>query len=177
MSELKPCPFCGADVEVTDHENFKIAGCSNLSMLCPNPAMTIYNDDFSYWNSRVQTETEKRLATDRNNAISLMSPSWKHAASKEPDLMTRYVTMAKNQFKKKNEEIERLAAMATKHATRADELCEALECICSRLSEDGVITAGLAKEIVNAQAMLRKRTVRDSNDDWRVIRALYQINQ
>lgn len=121
MSELKPCPFCGADAEVTDHENFKIAGCSNLSMLCPNPAMTIYNDDFSYWNSRVQTETEKRLTT-----------------------------------------------IATKHAARADELYEALECVCSYLSEDGLITTGLAKEIVNAQRILNKlqiNTTSDSNDD------------
>lgn len=109
MSELKPCPFCGADAEVTDHGSFKIAGCSNLSMLCPNPSMTIYDDDFSHWNHREETETEKRLAE-----------------------------------------------IATKHATRADELYKALECICSYLSEDGLITMGLTKEIVNAQAVLRK---------------------
>lgn len=118
MSELKPCPFCGADAEVTDHENFKIVGCSNLSMLCPNPAMTIYNDDFSHWNSRVQTETEKRLAT-----------------------------------------------MTTKHANLADELYEALESVCSYLSEDGLTTEGLTKEIVNAQVLLRKLAVSDPNDD------------
>ncbi|QIW88979.1 hypothetical protein phiV208_46 [Vibrio phage phiV208] len=72
-------------------------------------------------------EENQRLTEDRESAINLMSPSWQHAASKEPDLMTRYVTMTENQFKKKNEEIERLTAIATKHATRADELYEALE--------------------------------------------------
>ena len=63
------------------------------------------------------------------------------------------------------EENQRLTAIATKQATRSDELCEVLECICSYLSEDGLITTGLAKEIVNAQSLLMKLTVSNSNDD------------
>lgn len=63
MSELKHCPFCGAKAKVEDHGSFKIVGCSKLSMLCPNPRMAIYNDDFRHWNQRVETETEKRLTT------------------------------------------------------------------------------------------------------------------
>jgi rubrerythrin len=106
----------------------------------------------------------QRLTADMKNAISLMSPSWQHAAEKEPDLMTRYVTMAENQFNKKNEEIERLTAIATKHATRADELYEVLECVCSYLSEDGLITTGLAKEIVNAQMVLYKSRIEAEGD-------------
>ncbi|UTQ79857.1 coil containing protein [Vibrio phage vB_VnaS-L3] len=113
-------------------------------------------------------EENQRLTTDRNNATGLMSPSWQHAYGKEPDLMTRYVTMAENQFKKKNEEISRLTAIATKHATRDDELYEALERVCSYLSEDGLINTGLEKDIVNAQRVLSKLqidAVSNSNDD------------
>lgn len=65
-------------------------------------------------------------------------------------------------------ENQRLTEIATKHATRADELYEALECICSFLSEDGLIATGLAKEIVNAQRVLYKSQIDDvsnSNDD------------
>ncbi|UVD32297.1 hypothetical protein [Vibrio phage vB_VaM_H2] len=61
MSELKPCPFCGSKAKVEDHGSFKIVGCSKLSMLCPNPRMAVYNDNFHYWNQRTETETEKRL--------------------------------------------------------------------------------------------------------------------
>ena len=60
---------------------------------------------------------------------------------------------------------KRLTEIATKHATRADELYEALERVCSYLSEDGLITTGLEKDIVNAQALLRKLAVIDSNGD------------
>lgn len=62
-------------------------------------------------------------------------------------------------------ENQRLTAMATKHATRADDLWEALECICSYLSEDGLITTGLAKEIVNAQRVLDKSRTEAEQDD------------
>lgn len=54
---------------------------------------------------------------------------------------------------------DELTAIATNHATRADELYEALECICSYLSEDGLTTMGLAKEIVNAQSILDKSRI------------------
>jgi DNA-directed RNA polymerase subunit RPC12/RpoP len=60
---------------------------------------------------------------------------------------------------------KRLTAIATKHATRADELYETLERVCSYLSEDGLITTGLEKDIVNAQTLLRKRAAIDSNGD------------
>lgn len=78
-------------------------------------------------NSESLRKENQRLNADMKGAICLMSPSWQHAASKEQDLMTRYVTMAENQFKKKNEEIERLTAIATKHATVNDERYELLE--------------------------------------------------
>ncbi|QGZ13264.1 coil containing protein [Vibrio phage NF] len=78
-------------------------------------------------NSERLRKENQRLTADMKNAISLMSPSWQHASSKEPDLITRYVTMAESQFKKKNKEIDRLTTIATKHETRADELYEALE--------------------------------------------------
>lgn len=55
------------------------------------------------------------------------------------------------------EENQRLTELATKHATRADELYEALESVCSYLSEDGLITAGLEKEIVKAQRVSNKQ--------------------
>jgi len=61
-------------------------------------------------------------------------------------------------------EIELLTAIATKHATRADELYEVLECVCSYLSEDGLITTGLAKEIVNAQMVLYKSRIEAEGD-------------
>ena len=63
MNELKPCPFCGAETKVTyserDGNNFQIIGCSKISMICPNPTMTIYkNDDgefdYQFWNTRVK---------------------------------------------------------------------------------------------------------------------------
>lgn len=60
MSELKPCPFCGADAKIEDHGSFKIVGCSKLSMLCPNPRMAVYNNDFSWWNHR---STDNQLTT------------------------------------------------------------------------------------------------------------------
>lgn len=67
------------------------------------------------------------ILSDRQDAISLMSKSWQHDSENQDDLMTRYVTMAENQFEKKREEIERIAFLAAKHAARADELYEALE--------------------------------------------------
>lgn len=69
MSDLKPCPFCGADAKVTNHGSFKIAECSNLSMLCPNPTMTVYNDDFKYWNTRIDP---KELTTLRQQNAELV---------------------------------------------------------------------------------------------------------
>ena len=99
MSELKPCPFCGADAKVEDYGSFKIVGCSKLSMLCPNPRMTVYNNDFSHWNKREEAGGKQSIV---------------------------------------------------------DELYDSLERICSYLSEDGLETMGLTKEIVNAQAVLRK---------------------
>ena len=56
--ELKPCPFCGSKaVVIRDTGDFLIVGCSRVSMLCPNPSMTVYKDkggnyDFKYWNRR-----------------------------------------------------------------------------------------------------------------------------
>lgn len=115
------------------------------------------------------------MTTDRENAISIMSPSWQHAASKEPDLMTRYVTMAENQFKKKNEEIARLSAIATKHATRADELYETLEMCIEALessydatewpadgSSQQEVTAAICREALNRTKI---NAVSSSNDD------------
>lgn len=128
MSELKPCPFCGGDAQIDRMGTNKVSmqiSCGYCGAYMESGENWI--DENSNWNQRVETETEKRLTADMNSAISLMSPSWQHAAEKEPDLMTRYVTMAENQFKKKNEEIARLTAIATKHATRADELYEKLE--------------------------------------------------
>lgn len=43
-------------------------------------------------------EENQQLAQDKENAILLMSPSWKHAAGKESDILTRFVTMANEQF-------------------------------------------------------------------------------
>jgi len=69
--------------------------------------------------------------------------------------------MCIDKLKKEN---QRLTAIATKHATRADELYEVLECVCSYLSEDGLITTGLAKEIVNAQMVLYKSRIEAEGD-------------
>lgn len=55
--ELAKCPFCGACAKVEDHGSFKIVGCSKLSMLCPNPRMAVYNNDFSHWNTRASDDT------------------------------------------------------------------------------------------------------------------------
>jgi len=93
----------------------------NFNLTSLNPIFDPYHDE----NKLV--EENQILTTDKQNAISLMSPSWQHAAEKEPDLMTRYVIMAENQFKKKNEDIERLTAIATKHATLNDERYELIE--------------------------------------------------
>ena len=30
MKELKPCPFCGSEAEITDHGGFFTVGCTNL---------------------------------------------------------------------------------------------------------------------------------------------------
>lgn len=82
----------------------------------------------------------KHLETDRNNAINQMSKSWKHASDKESDILTRYVAMAENQFKVKNQRIadlerqlkaereinDRLRVVETERAARNDELYEAL---------------------------------------------------
>lgn len=55
--KLKPCPFCGAKSTVqVETTMFQIVGCSEASMLCPNPAMQIYKVDgefdYTYWNKR-----------------------------------------------------------------------------------------------------------------------------
>ena len=62
MSELKSCPFCGGEAKVlVDCEpkgTFEIIGCTKISMLCPNPTMTVYRKDgvfdYTYWNRRVE---------------------------------------------------------------------------------------------------------------------------
>lgn len=67
-----------------------------------------------------------------------------------------------------NSEFEQLTSLANENErlrSERDELCEVLECICSYLSEDGLMTTGLAKEIVNAQSLLMKLTVSNSNGD------------
>ena len=84
--------------------------------------------------------THDDLETDRNNAINQMSKSWKHTSDKESDVLTRYVTMAENQFEVKNQRIadlerqlkaereinDRLRVVETERAVRNDELYEAL---------------------------------------------------
>lgn len=65
----------------------------------------------------------------------------------------------KNEIELRVNNHDKLVDLATKHATRADELSEVLECICSYLSEDGLTTTGLAKEIVNAQRVLNKSRI------------------
>lgn len=97
-----------------------------------------------------------------NNEINYVGGEFEREDSKEKFLV---VVSKESALKNLTEENQRLTVIATKHATRADELYEALECICSYLSEDGLIATGLAKEIVNAQTLLRKRTVSNSNDD------------
>jgi len=62
---LKPCPFCGGEAGVK-HESsgvtsFQIVGCLKVSMLCPNPSMTVYRDDigdfdYTYWNRRAENK-------------------------------------------------------------------------------------------------------------------------
>ena len=60
MSEpkLKPFPFCGGKATVrNENDTFSIVGCNEVSMLCPNPSMSVYRDedgtfDFTYWNRR-----------------------------------------------------------------------------------------------------------------------------
>ena len=46
----------------------------------------------------LKEEECKQLAQDNHDAIKLMSPSWKLAAEKEPDILTRFVKMANEQF-------------------------------------------------------------------------------
>lgn len=51
------CPFCGEDAVVQiEKPDFQVVGCSVLSMLCPNPSMTVYKVDgefdYTYWNRR-----------------------------------------------------------------------------------------------------------------------------
>lgn len=64
MSDLLPCPFCGAEATVIvperDGSNFIIVGCSVKSMLCPNPRQIIYQGDDGifdpkWWNQRADT--------------------------------------------------------------------------------------------------------------------------
>jgi len=69
MSELKPCPFCGAKAKVIvsekNHDSYQIIGCGEQqSMLCPTPITTAYrNDDgefdYTYWNRRVEQGVNK----------------------------------------------------------------------------------------------------------------------
>ena len=54
---LLGCPFCGAPAEIRpQNDDFQIVACSELSMLCPNPCMTVYKKDgkwdYSWWNRR-----------------------------------------------------------------------------------------------------------------------------
>jgi len=57
-TEPKPCPFCGAkSITRWEKENMLSVGCSEISMLCPTPAMVIYKDEngkynYQYWNRR-----------------------------------------------------------------------------------------------------------------------------
>jgi hypothetical protein len=57
--ELLPCPFCGGEASVrNDHGKFAIVGCNAITMLCPNPSITVYRGDngefdFAYWNTRL----------------------------------------------------------------------------------------------------------------------------
>ena len=59
--EIKPCPFCGAEAKVlhTHEDGFQIVGCATLSMLCPNPCVTVYKKqgkfDYTYWNKRAES--------------------------------------------------------------------------------------------------------------------------
>ena len=128
MSGLKPCPFCGARAKVEDHGSFKIVGCSKLSMLCPNPRMTVYNDNFHHWNQRAETETEKSLT-----------------------------------------------AIATKHATRADELYDALDNLlelidsCEGLAginrSQYIIEPSELSAVVEARETLDKSRIEAEQDD------------
>ncbi len=58
--DLLPCPFCGAKAAVLESDlslSFRIIGCLEASMLCPNPKLVVYafgKDyfDITYWNNR-----------------------------------------------------------------------------------------------------------------------------
>jgi hypothetical protein len=59
LIELLPCPFCGSEAKIVQYENFKIVGCYETSMLCPNPKLIVYKNkitgeyDYKYWNRRI----------------------------------------------------------------------------------------------------------------------------
>ena len=64
MSELKECPFCGGEAEIRhEAKEFKIVGCKGISMLCPNPSITVYDHgegyDYSPWNNRNSIDASK----------------------------------------------------------------------------------------------------------------------
>jgi len=58
IDELLPCPFCGSKA-IVRHEGlgYVFVGCSEISMLCPNPQLVVYQDkdgnfDYKWWNRR-----------------------------------------------------------------------------------------------------------------------------
>jgi hypothetical protein len=73
MSDFKPCPFCGSKVKVEDFGSFKIVGYSKLSMLCPNPKMTVYNNNFDYWNTRIESTELTTLRQQNAELIEKLS--------------------------------------------------------------------------------------------------------
>jgi predicted RNase H-like nuclease (RuvC/YqgF family) len=140
MSELKPCPFCGDEEPVI----IRLAG--SFVCGCPTCEAEVRVDTnetsttckvqkckikcIELWNKRTESLELERLTaikSDRESAVKLMSKSWRHIADTDSKLITRYVEMAERQFKAKDGEIERLAAIITQKATRCDELYEALE--------------------------------------------------
>lgn len=48
------------------------------------------------------------LQHQKDSAVALMQPSWRHKAKKDADVLECYVAMAENQFKLKNEKVENL---------------------------------------------------------------------